>query len=191
MSGMVLYKSFATLATCIAFVSSHAAEVSSSDRSKELADRFHYFCLGSAPDFQRIGNRSTAMGLRVINDRAIPMSDSSTFYQKNWVVSDPAGEFELLSEDVSGGPNPVLSCGIGAVDANGPDLAMALSRDASLGAPVRNAVGDSQNATTVWWDMKFGAQAAQVVLSYNIPGIPGAVVNLIYHKAIESHVLKH
>jgi hypothetical protein len=91
-----------------------------------------------------------------------------------------------MSLKASGDPEPVTEFGVTATDVNGSDLATVLSRDVSLGAPVKTAVGDSQNATTVWWHVKWGAQKAKVMLSYQVSGVSGAVINLIYHKAAAS-----
>lgn len=114
------------------------------------------------------------------------MPDGSQLHQKNWLVPDAGGEFVSMSLTESGGPKAVTRCGIAATDANGADLATALSKDVSLGMPVKTAAGDPQNATSVWWDVKLGPQSGRVMLSYQIPGTPGAVVDVIYHKAATS-----
>jgi hypothetical protein len=108
-----------TLAACASFFASYAADAPPSNRSTHLAERFHFYCLESAPDFQKIGTRSTAMGLKVIDDRAVAMPDGSQLHQKNWLVPDTGGEFVLMSLTEGGGPKMMTRCGIAATDANG------------------------------------------------------------------------
>jgi hypothetical protein len=174
------------LATCAPLLSSYSAETLPSSRSIRLAERFHFYCLESAPDFHRIETRSTAMGLKVIDDQVMAMPDGSQVHKKNWVVTDAGGEFELMSLDSSGDAEPVTECGVAATDVNGSDLAAALAMDASLGAPIKHVTAESENASTVWWNVKWGAKTAKVMLSYQNAGMPGAVINVIYRKTAVS-----
>jgi hypothetical protein len=153
-----------------------------SARSAKLAERFHFYCLQAPPDFLAIGNRSSSMGLQVIEDRAIPLPNGEKFYQKNWLVQDATGEFALLSEDAKG-PKHVIGCGIAAHDADGQELALALSMDAMLGKPVKQVLDNPKLGKVIWWDVHFQSDTAQVMLSYGVPGMDGAALNLIYNKA--------
>jgi hypothetical protein len=154
---------------------------STSARSTKLAERFNFFCLQSVPDFLSIAGRSSDLKLKVIEDRTIPAPDGEKFYQKNWLVQDPTGEFVLLSEDVKG-PKHVIGCGIAAHDADGPELVLSLSKDERLGEPVSQGFDNPDAGKTVWWEVQFGSETAQVMLAYDNKVQPGIVLNLIYRK---------
>jgi hypothetical protein len=152
-----------------------------SPRSEKLAERFHFFCLQATPDFVAIGNRSSGMGLELIEDRAMPMPNGEKFYQKNWLVRDATGEFALLSEDVKG-PKHVIGCGIAAHNAEGRELTLILSKDASLGQPVKQILDNPKLGKVIWWEVHFHSDTAKVMLSYDVSGMDGVMLNLIYEK---------
>jgi hypothetical protein len=176
---IVLITGWASFASC-------ADEASASARAARLAERFHFFCLESKPDFERLGNQASAMGLQLFEDKAMPMPDGHKFYQRNWMVADPSGQFELTSEDVQGPKKHVIGCGIYAPDADGQELTRALSKDSRLGSPVKRALEDPKTAKIIGWEVKFGIESAQVMLAYDLPDDhPGSVLNLIFSKTHE------
>jgi hypothetical protein len=170
------------MVACICVCSLSVAQQQVSARSAKLAERFHFFCLQAPPNFLIIGNRSSSMGLQVIEDRAMPMPNGEKFYQKNWLVQDATGEFALLSEDVKG-PKHVIGCGIAAHDADGQELTRALSMDAMLGNPVKQVLDNPKLGKVIWWEVHFQSDTAKVMLSYDVTGMDGVALNLIYDKA--------
>jgi len=157
------------------------AQLLVSERSAKLAERFHFFCLQGPPSFSAIGTQSSSMGLQVIEDREIPMPNGEKFYQKNWLVQDPTGEFALLSEDVKGLKH-VIGCGVAAHDVDGDDLTQALSMDPMLGGPVKRVLDNPKVGKVIWWDVHFQSEPAKVMLSYDVAGLNGVALNLIYEK---------
>jgi hypothetical protein len=149
--------------------------------SARLAERFNFFYLQSVPDFLEMGARSSKMGLQVIEDRAMPMPNGEKFYQKNWLVDDASGQFALLSEDVKG-PEHVIGCGIATQDADGAELTRFLSMDPRLGQPRKQILDDPRLGKVIWWDVQFATETALVMLAYEVPGIQGIMLNLIYKK---------
>lgn len=168
----------AALLACGA-TSAPAAGAAPSARSKHLAERFHFFCLKTVPDFQRINSQATALGLQLFEDRKLPVEAGQSIHQRNWLVPDPSGDFLLTSEDARK-PQHVIGCGIAASDADGQDLMLALSKHAQVGMPIKQMLNDPATGKAIWWKVRIGGRNAQVLLAYDIPAQRGILLNLIY-----------
>ena len=111
------------------------------------------------------------------------MGPNEELKQKNWQVSDPTGDFLLMSNNVTHNGLRVTGCGVAAIDVDGDALAASLSALPQLGSPKQRVDPVPGGGVTVWWDVKSStgssAPQPQVMLAFKIPGQPGAIINFI------------
>ncbi len=153
------------------------------ERATAFAAAFASWCLGSQPNFAAEDHKATAAGYGILEDRTIPLGGAEAMKQKNWLVPDPTGDFMLTSAEGSHNGVHIVGCGITANDAGGEAVALALSALPQLGPPRQRIDPAPSGGVTVWWDVRQQAGTpgsdTQVMLAFNVPGVPGAMVNLI------------
>ena len=94
----------------------------------------------------------------------------------------------LTSNDVTNGSLHVFGCGVYVPDLDGAAMESGLSALPRLGIPTKHTKGDG-GATVTWWSARVGEQTpskdSEVMLSSNMPGMPGVGVNLILKTRLE------
>jgi hypothetical protein len=170
-------------------VAGGASEGAPGDRSGAAVSIFASYCLSALPDFSALDRRATAAGYHVFLNRSMPMGAGQSISQKNWLVPSPGGTILLTSEDATNGPLHVVGCGIVITDVPEEEMERMLAGDAGLGAPVKRVDGGANASSTVTWLAHFPPRApgedAQVMLAYNIPGVQGIAVNLIFRTHLD------
>ena len=95
----------------------------------------------------------------------------------------------LTSGDVVNGDVHVTGCGVYNPDVSADALEAALSALPRMGAVKRRAQAQG-GAATIWWSAALGMRApsagSEVMMSKDIPNIPGVSVNLIYKTHLPS-----
>lgn len=153
-------------------------------RGNATAAMFNNYCLNKLSDFAELDHRATEAHYEVVVDRSIPMPNGQVMRQKNWLIPFPGGAPKMLaSNDVTNGSLHVFICGIYAPDLNGAIIEPALSALPQLGSPTKHFQG-AGGSTVTWWFARIGESSpsddSQVMLSRDVPGIPGVNINLIY-----------
>jgi hypothetical protein len=160
------------------------AQLLPADNNKRATDTFLKWCLEKNLDLTEIDRLATVARYEVQEDRSIPMPNGQSFRQKNWLIPVGDGEAPILltSSDVTNGPLRVLGCGIYGPQLDGTAMEVELSKLARMGQPTKHPQGP--HGTTVWWSAQVGSRApsdqTEVMMSRNIPQMPGVSVNLIY-----------
>ncbi len=139
------------------------------------------FCLDAPPSFEGIDRQAAGAGYRVFQDRVI-----GPVHQKEWLVPGLTTASPLLLTAATGltrdQASTLTMCGVAAIGVSGPDLVRVLSADTRLGRPARSASVAPNGGKTVFWAVRFeGASPAvtgQLMLSYDIPGLPGSPMSL-------------
>jgi hypothetical protein len=161
------------------------AQLLLADKNQRVAELFNRWCLESDLDFAAIDRRATQSGYEVQEDRSIPMSDGHVFRQKNWIIPLGQGESPVLlsSNGITNGTRRAQGCSIYGAELDGLAMEKELSKLARLGHPINIAKVPS-GGETVWWTAHVGnlppSEDTEVMLSRDIPHLPGVSVNLIY-----------
>ena len=167
----------------LAAVTTTSASQTPAGGAAAIAAAFSSWCLGGQPDFAAEDRRATAAGYQVFMDRTFGTSAENSLRQKNWLVPDPTGTFMLTSEQGSHEGTHIVGCGITADYVYGEAVAQALAALPQLGSPKQRVDPAPSGGVTVWWDVERRPATkrsnTQVMLAYRVPGIPGAMVNLI------------
>ena len=157
-------------------------------REQSVAAIFNEYCLTNFSDFASLSDRATAEHLQVDLERDIPMPDGGVMKQKNWrIPSFGKAPLLLTSGDVKNGGVHVFGCGIYAPDGNAQGMEAALSALPRMAEPIRRSKNQT-GATVIWWRAKVGESApsenSEVMLSTDVPGMPGTSINLILKNTI-------
>lgn len=139
------------------------------------------FCLDAPPSFEAIDRQATGAGYRVFQDRVI-----GPVHQKEWLVPGATTASPLLLSAGTGlardQASTLTMCSVAAIGGSGPDLLRVLSADPRLGRPARPASVAPNGGKTVFWTVRFDgtspAVTGQLMLAYDIPGLPGSPMNL-------------
>lgn len=159
-------------------------------REKSAVAVFNEYCLNIVSNFSSLSARATAENLKIELERDIPIPNGGVMKQKNWLIpSFGKPPLMLTSNDVTNGPLHVFGCGIYVPDANGEFMETALSALPRMAAPTRRSKIDN-GASVTWWQARVGENLAsedsEVMLSANIPGTPGAAINLLSKTHLEN-----
>jgi hypothetical protein len=161
-----------------------AGPAAAADRATNAAQVFADYCLKAAPDFEALSRRANDAHGQLFVDRTLSDADGARIRQKNWLITDPGGSLLVTTEEGEDRGAHVTGCGIIVLDAAGPDVEQALTAVPELGPPAKRDDPAPSGGITVWWRVQLAKAAptdqAQVMLAYNLPGEPGAAVNLIY-----------
>ncbi len=163
---------------------SASAQLLPVDKNQMAADMFDKWCLEANLDLTAIDRLATEANYAVQENRSIPMPQGGIFRQKNWLIPTGGGEAPILlsSNDVTNGPLHVLGCGIYGPELDGAKMELLLSKFERMGQPTKHPQGPQ--GTTVWWRAHVGSREpsddTEVMLSRDLPQMPGVSVNLIY-----------
>jgi hypothetical protein len=153
-------------------------------RAVAAARIFESFCLNKSFEYRDLDRRATNAGYTVVEDRTIPMPDGANMLQKNWLIpSSDGAPVMLISTDITRDTLRVLGCGVYDPDLNGHSVEAALTNLPRLGAPT-NHLRQEDGGNLTWWLARVGehppSQDSKVMLSTDIPGMPGANVLLTW-----------
>ena len=160
------------------------AQLLPADKNKRAAATFFNWCLEKNLDLAEIDRLATEARYEVQEDRSLPLPNGQSFRQKNWLIPQGDGEAPILltSNDETNGPLRVLGCGIYGPELDGSIMEEELSKLARMGRPTKHPQGP--HGTTVWWSAHVGSRApseeTEVMMSRDVPQMPGVSVNLIY-----------
>jgi hypothetical protein len=161
-----------------------AAQYLPADKNKRAAEMFLKWCLEKNLDLADIDRLATEARFQIQEDRIIPLPNGQSFRQKNWLIPLVDGEAPIVlsSNDVTNGPLRVLGCGIYDPELDGSIMEAELSKLARMGQPTKYPQGP--HGTTVWWTAHVGSRApsedTEVMMSRDVPQMPGVSVHLIY-----------
>jgi len=152
-------------------------------RVELVAKLFDDYCLNKRGQWADLNLRATAANYAVVMDEAAPLKNDLASRQKNWLLPSPDGLTTVLtSMDISNASLQIFSCGIYAPDLKGDSLETALSSLSRLGTPTKHTRAKGEATMTVW-AARIGDTApsddSQVMLSREIPGMPGIGVSAI------------
>jgi hypothetical protein len=144
---------------------------------------FDDYCLNKKGEWSDLDRRATTANYAVVMDETAPLKNDLASRQKNWLVPSPDGLTTVLtSMDISNAALRVFSCGIYAPDLKGDSLEIALSSLSRLGNPTKHTHTKGEAMMTVW-SARVGdsppSDDSQVMLSREIPGMPGIGVSAI------------
>jgi hypothetical protein len=141
------------------------------------------FCLDKKGDWTDLDRRATDAHYAVVMDESAPVKADSSSRQKNWLLPSPDGHTTVLTSlDITNGPLRVFSCGIYAPDLSGDALETALSALPRLGSPTKHTHASGAAIVTLWSTHdgdKPPSEDSQVMMSREIPGIPGIGVSVV------------
>lgn len=154
------------------------------DRSTVSAAIFDKFCLNTTPEFAVLDRRATEAHYEVALDRNIPLPNGQVFKQKGWAIPVAGSDAVMLTaNDSNNGSLHVYGCSIYGPDLDGAAMESALSALQRLGNAVKHAHGNSGSTLTTWVarvDNGSASVDSEAMLSWNVPGLPGASVFLTY-----------
>lgn len=181
--GQVCMRYLATV-TALAYLAGvpHAMGAEPS-RVEIVARLFDDYCLNKRGEWSDLDRRATAAHYAVVMDESPPPKNDLTSRQKNWLLPSPDGLTTVLtSMDIGNAEIKIFSCGIYAPDLKGDSLETALTSLSRLGTPTKHT-NTKGEAIMTYWSARIGdippSDDSQVMLSREIPGMPGIGVSAI------------